>query len=137
MSEQPSVSPESKKPRILIIEDDPSVASIYGDKFAREGFDVSIGTTGEEGLGLAFTQKPDIILLDILLPKMDGFDVLRELKTHDTTMMTPVIMWTNLSEHVDRAHSMGAVDYLIKVNTMPSDVVKRVKQRLGLPVLMI
>jgi len=132
MSETMSQPTAVKKPRILIIEDDPSIASIYCDKFAREGFEVSFGTTGEEGLGLAFAQKPDIILLDILLPKMDGFDVLRELKTHDATMMIPVIMWTNLSEHADRAYSMGAVDYLVKVNSLPSDVVQRVRQRLGL-----
>lgn len=120
--------------RILIIEDDSAIASVYCDKFAREGFLVSYAQDGAEGLQLAAGMRPDIVLLDLHLPTMDGFEVLKQLRAQSATMMTPVIVWTNLSEPEDRerVQAYGIADYLIKVNHMPSDVVARVKAQLGL-----
>ena len=118
------------KKRILIVEDENTIASIYCDKFSREGFAVSYAVDGEEGLRMASEQKPDVILLDIILPRVNGFDVLQKLKANPMTMLIPVIMWTNLSQPEDaqKARSLGAVDYLVKVNNLPSEVVERVKE---------
>jgi len=126
-------TPEKPKKRILIIEDDNAIASIYCDKFAREGFLVSYAADGEEGLKIAQELRPQIILLDIRLPKMDGLLVLKELKQNSSTLMIPVIVWTNLSEVEEeaKARALGAVDYLVKINHMPSEVVQKVRQRLG------
>lgn len=125
--------PARPKRRILIVEDDNAIASIYCDKFAREGFQVSYAADGAEGLRMAQELKPQIILLDLRLPKMDGLAVLRELKQDSSTLMIPVIVWTNLSEAEEeqKARSLGAVDYLVKINHMPSEVVQKVRERLG------
>jgi len=124
---------QKPKKRILIVEDDNAIASIYCDKFAREGFQVTYADNGEEGLTLARDQKPNIILLDLRLPKMDGFEVLKNLKQDASTLMIPVVVWTNLSEtgEEQKARGLGAVDYLVKINHMPSEVVTRIRERLG------
>ena len=119
-----------EKRKILLVEDDPFLLSMYATKFELEGFEVVSADDGEKGLALALEAKPDIILLDILMPKMNGFEVLQELKADDRTRDIPVILLTNLNqkEEVERALELGAVDYLIKAHFMPSEVVAKIKK---------
>ncbi len=120
----------SEKTKILLIEDDPFLLSMYATKFESENFKVIIAEDGEKGLKLAAREMPSIILLDILLPKMDGFEVLKELKNNKATGYIPVILLTNLSQktEIEQGLSMGAEDYLIKAHFMPSEVVEKIKQ---------
>ncbi len=120
----------SEKIKILLIEDDPFLLSMYATKFESENFKVIIAEDGEKGLKLAAREMPSIILLDILLPKMDGFEVLKELKNNKATGYIPVILLTNLSQktEIEQGLSMGAEDYLIKAHFMPSEVVEKIKE---------
>jgi len=118
---------------ILLIEDDTFLLNMYVDKFEIEGFQVHAADDGEKGAKMALEKNPDIILLDIMLPKLDGFGVLEKLKSDAKTKDIPVILLTNLSqkEDVDRGIALGANDYLIKSHFMPSDVVAKIKKILG------
>lgn len=121
---------ENKKIHILLVEDDIFLANIYKTKFDMEGFKVSVSENGEEGLSDAKKKKPDIILLDILLPKMDGFTVLQKLKSDESVKEIPVILLTNLGQKddVSKGLEMGAVDYLIKAHFKPSEVASKVRE---------
>ncbi len=120
----------NQKTKILLIEDDPFLLSMYATKFESENFKVIIAEDGEKGLKLAAREMPSIILLDILLPKMDGFEVLKELKSNKATDHIPVILLTNLSQQneIEQGLSMGAENYLIKAHFMPSEVVEKIKK---------
>lgn len=120
---------DAKKSHVLIVEDDEFLANIYKTKFEMEGFRVTHADNGEMGLDEAKKKKPNIILLDILMPKMDGFAVLEKLKADKTTKDIPVILLTNLGQKddVERGLEMGAVDYLIKAHFKPSETVAKVR----------
>lgn len=126
--------PNNEKAHVLIVEDDVFLSQIYSKKFDMEGFKVSTADNGEKGFTEAQKKKPDIILLDVLLPKMDGFAVLAKLKASSDTKSIPVILLTNLGqkEDVDKGVEAGAVDYLIKAHFKPSEVVSKVKSVLHL-----
>ncbi|MFH1822194.1 MAG: response regulator [Patescibacteria group bacterium] len=119
--------------KILLIEDDPFLLSMYTSKFEIENFQVVDAEDGEKGLKVAAREKPDIILLDILLPKKDGFEVLKDLKSNAGLKHIPVILLTNLSQkdEVDKGLALGAVDYLIKAHFMPFEVVEKIKKVIG------
>lgn len=121
------------KTKILIVEDDEFLANIYQTKFEIEGFKVFVAGDGEQGLKIASTKAPEIILLDVLLPKLDGFAVLEQLKKDSATKDIPVILLTNLGqkEDVQKGLKMGAVDYLIKAHFKPSETVDKVKKVLS------
>ncbi len=123
---------KEKKVRVLLVEDDSFLAEMYVTKLSIEGFEVSRAEDGEKGARLAQKELPDLILLDILLPKKDGFEVLEILKKDTATINIPVILLTNLSqkEDIDRGLKLGAVDYLIKAQFMPSEVVEKIKKHL-------
>jgi DNA-binding response OmpR family regulator len=123
----------AKKIKILLIEDDAFLLSMYATKFELEGFEIISADDGEKALKMAGKEKPDIILLDVLLPKMDGFEVLKELKKNEETKATPVILLTNLSQRddVEKGLALGAVDYLIKAHFMPTEVVEKIKKILA------
>lgn len=116
--------------KILLVEDDPFLLSMYTVKFELENFSVISAEDGEKGINLAKKEKPSIILLDIMLPKKDGFEVLEELKKDDVTKSIPVILLTNLSQktEVSKGLALGADDYLIKAHFMPSEVVDKIKK---------
>lgn len=118
-----------KQIHVLIVEDDTFLAGIYQKKFEMEGFKVSVSGDGEKGLADVKKKKPDIVLLDILLPKMDGFAVLEKLKADAATKKIPVILLTNLGQKddVEKGLEAGAVDYLIKAHFKPSEVVEKVR----------
>jgi len=118
---------------VLLVEDDAFLANIYKTKFEMEGFKVRVAENGEIGLKDAKKKVPDIILLDILLPKMDGFTVLEHLKEDDELKSVPVILLTNLGQKddVEKGLALGAADYLIKAHFKPSETVDKVKKVLA------
>lgn len=122
-----------KKKTVLLIEDDEFLAELYATKLNLEGFDVIAAADGKKGLKLALEKRPDVVLLDIILPKMDGFEVLKNLRADAAAKTIPVILLTNLSQkdEVKRGLELGAVDYLIKAHFMPSEVVKKIKTLVG------
>ena len=119
--------------KILIVEDDQFLLTMYQTRFEQEGFKVFVAEDGEKGLKTAQKEIPDFILLDILLPKMNGFEVLKELKADKKTKDIKVLLLTNLSQRgeVDEGLKYGAVDYLIKAHFMPTEVVNKVKKLLA------
>lgn len=123
----------SKTKSILLVEDDEFLAELYATKLTLEGFKVSLAKDGEKGLKLVKEEKPDLILLDIILPKMDGFELLSAIKSDSALKSIPVILLTNLSQkdEVKKGLDLGANDYLIKAHFMPSEVVKKIKQTIG------
>lgn len=120
----------SGKRTILLVEDDTFLAGMYVTKLELEGFRVVLASDGEQAVTLAEREVPDIMLLDIVLPKKSGFEVLQEIKAHATTKDVPVILLTNLGqkEDVEKGLKLGALDYLIKAHFMPSEVVAKVKR---------
>ncbi|RLC38253.1 response regulator [Candidatus Falkowbacteria bacterium] len=123
----------NKDIKILLVEDDPFLLSMYSTKFELEEFKVICADDGEEGLRLAKSSAPTIILLDILMPKMNGFEVLEELKKDKITRHIPVILLTNLNQkdEIEKGLALGADDYLIKAHFMPSEVVDKIKKVIG------
>ena len=121
------------KQKILLVEDDGFLASIYSQKLELEGYEVTFATNGEDGLKLAQKDHPDLLLLDLLMPKMDGFSVLKALKEDPKTKNAPVILLTNLGQEEDiaRGKEMGSVGYLVKANITPAEVVEQVKKQLA------
>jgi len=109
---------------VLLIEDDPAVLEMYRTKLALDGYRVNLATDGEEGLAKAMEMRPDIIFLDIRLPKKDGFEVLAELRQNPDTASIPVIMLSNYGEKelVDRGLKLGAHEFLIKAHTTPGSL---------------
>jgi CheY-like chemotaxis protein len=108
--------------RVLFVEDDPSVAQMYRLKLELDGYDVEVATDGEKALEIARSNAPDIIFLDIRLPKLDGFGVLEALRKDPRTERLPVVILSNYSEKqlIERGLRMGALDYLIKTQTTPA-----------------
>jgi len=115
---------------ILIVEDDVFLADLYKTKFELEGFDVSVAYDGEKGIELIAKKVPDLVLLDLILPKVNGFVVLETIKKDKNLKDIPVILLTNLSQKADveKGLGLGAVDYLIKAHFMPSEVVAKIKE---------
>lgn len=122
--------PKQQSVHILLVEDDVFLASIYQKKFEMEGFKITVVDNGEKVLAEAKKKTPDIVLLDILLPKRDGFSVLGQLKEDSATKSIPVILLTNLGQKddVDKGLAAGATDYLIKAHFKPSEIVDKVKK---------
>jgi DNA-binding response OmpR family regulator len=122
------------KPTVLVVEDDEFLNRMYVSKLEREQFNVLSAGDGEVGLQLALTEHPVLILLDLILPKRDGFSVLAEVKRHPETVNIPVIVLTNLSqqEQVEKCLNLGAAECLIKAHFTPSEVVTKVRQLLKL-----
>jgi DNA-binding response OmpR family regulator len=118
---------------ILLIEDDVMISSIYKAKFEADGYKVLIGPDGASGLASAKKDKPDVILLDVILPGLDGFSVLEEVKKDKITKQIPVIMLTNLGTDDDKAkgQKLGAAAYLIKASFTPAEVSDKVKEILN------
>ncbi|MCL2869687.1 response regulator [Candidatus Saccharibacteria bacterium] len=122
------------KKKILLVEDDIALAGVYRTRLEMEGFDVKEVHNGEEALSTAVDYRPDLILLDAMMPKISGFDVLDILKNTPETMNITVVMLTALSQPKDkeRAESLGVDDYLVKSQVVIGDVVERIKHHLGL-----
>ena len=121
------------KIKVLIVEDEEMLVNMYVSKFETEGFEPIMALNGKQGIELANNENPAIILLDVIMPEMDGFMVLKELKSNPKTQKIPVIMLTNLGqdEDIEKGNKLGVVDYLVKANLTPSQVVDKVKEILN------
>jgi DNA-binding response OmpR family regulator len=122
------------KKKILLVEDDVSLAGVYKSRLDMEGFEVKAVNNGELALSAAMDFKPDLVLLDAMMPKISGFDVLDILRNTPETANIRVIMLTALSQPKDkeRAEALGVNDYLVKSQVVIGDVVERVKFHLGM-----
>lgn len=120
--------------KVLIVEDDDFLLQMYVTKLELEGFKVFAAINGMQGLKNAQKEKPDLILLDLNLPEMDGFQVLEQLKKSEDTKDIPVLILTNYAqkEDIDRCLDLGAVDYLIKAHFVPSEVIAKIKEVLSI-----
>lgn len=129
--------PDDKKSRfkskILLVEDEKMLADMYVAKFSKEGLSVMRAEDGVQGLELAKKHKPDVVLLDIILPKLDGFAVLKELKNDPQLSDVHILLLTNLGqdEDVEKGKKLGADDYFIKANHTPAEIVEKVKYLLS------
>lgn len=121
-----------KRKKILLVEDDDTLADAYLSRFEAEGFEVKRVKNGEEALASAIEFKPNLILLDAMMPKVSGFDVLDILRNTPATANIRIIMLSALSQESDmkRAKDLGVDDYLVKSQVMITDVIARVKQSL-------
>ena len=119
--------------KILLVEDDINLREIYSARFAAEGYQVITASDGEEALATAVRERPDLIVLDVMMPKISGFDVLDILRSTPETKETKVIMMTALSQEGDRqrGEALGANRYLVKSQVTLEDVVNVVKEELG------
>jgi DNA-binding response OmpR family regulator len=118
--------------KILIIEDDKFLRELIAQKLLKEDFEVSEAIDGEEGLKKVKEEKPDLILLDLILPGIDGFEALARMKEDPALSSIPVIILSNLGqkEDVERGLKLGAVDYLIKAHFTPGEIIEKIKTNL-------
>lgn len=125
---------DATKKKILLVEDDVALSAVYKSRLELEGFFVKEVNNGEKALSTAIEYKPDLILLDAMMPKISGFDVLDILRNTTETQGIKVVMLTALSQPKDkeRAENLGVDDYLVKSQVVIGDVVERVKYHLGL-----
>ena len=129
-----TTDPGKHPKRILLVEDDDGLANVYMGRLQAEGFDCRRVGNGEDALASAISFKPDLVLLDVMMPKVSGFDVLDILRNTPETANLKVIMLTALSQDSDkaRAESLGADDYLVKSQVVIADVVERIKHHLSI-----
>jgi two-component system phosphate regulon response regulator PhoB len=129
----PADEPGKHPKRILLVEDDDALASVYVTRLQAEGFNVRHVADGEEALANARTYRPDLVLLDVMMPRVSGFDVLDILRNTPETANLKIIMLTALSQESDqdRAKSLGADDYLVKSQVVISDVIDRIRHQLA------
>lgn len=116
--------------KILIIEDDPFLSGMYQKKLKLSGFEVKVAADGKEGIEALKKDRPDLVLLDIVLPQMDGYEILKRLKEDKDLRSIPVILLTNLGqkEEVEKGLALGADAYIIKAHFTPTAVVDKVKE---------
>lgn len=125
---------EVAQKKILLVEDDDALASVYQIRLEAEGFAIKRAPNGEDALALALSFKPDLVLLDVMMPKVSGFDVLDILRNTPETANLRIIMLTALSQDADkeRAMGLGVDDYMVKSQVVIADVVDRIKSHLGM-----
>ena len=115
--------------KILIVEDDKFLRELIVQKLNKEGYNVSEAIDGEEGIKKIKEKKPDLVLLDLILPGIDGFEVLTKMKEDSTLSSIPVIILSNLGQKddVEKGLKLGAVDYLIKAHFTPGEIIEKIK----------
>jgi len=118
---------------ILLVDDDLTLLEMYEDRLKAEGFEIVRATNGEEALKKVRENRPQLIILDIMMPKVNGFDVLKNLRADPEFKNIPIIVLTALIQDVDRLEGkkLGATDYIVKSETMPGEVVAKIKKALG------
>lgn len=121
---------DEKKIKVMIVEDEPALRDIYSTKLEMEGFEVTSAGDGVEGLSKIIETVPDIVLLDVVLPVKDGFQVLQDLKSNPRTEGIPVIIMSNLGQNyeVKRGLSLGAEDFLTKADLTPDAIIERIRE---------
>jgi len=115
--------------KILIIEDDKFLRELIVKKLVKEGYEISEAVDGEEGIKKVKEEKPDLVLLDLILPGIDGFEVLSRTKEDPALSQIPVIILSNLGqkEEVERGLKLGAIDYLIKAHFTPGEIIEKIR----------
>lgn len=116
------------KKKILLIEDDEFICQMYGMKFQQTPYELMLAKEGQEGLDRMKKEKPDLVLLDIVLPGLDGFEILQQAKSDPEVSAIPIILLTNLGqeEHIKKGMAAGAADYIVKAHFTPQEVVAKV-----------
>lgn len=119
----------TNKGKILLIEDDITLSRMYEKKFKGDGYEVATAYDGWDGLKKTISEKPDLILLDIILPGLDGLAVFKKMRSQTETFNTPVILLTNIGEEdaIYESFKLGAVDYLVKSDVTPAQVLEKVE----------
>lgn len=130
--QKPAQPQQTTGPLILIVEDDPSLSKMYTIKFQHEGFRVLAAGDGAAGLSMAAQEHPDLILLDMMLPKYSGIEFLEQLQQHSKGLTMPIVALSNLTEkaEAERAMKLGVREYLAKAMHTPEEVVAKIKQHL-------
>jgi len=115
--------------KILVVEDDKFLRDLISQKLTKEGYEVDEAIDGEEGVKMLKEIKPDLVLLDLILPGIDGFEVLVKMKEDSSISSTPVIILSNLGqkEDVEKGLKLGAVDYLIKAHFTPGEIIDKIR----------
>ncbi|MFH1426076.1 MAG: response regulator [Candidatus Kerfeldbacteria bacterium] len=125
----------AEETKVLIIEDDKFLSELISTKLSKEGYNIVLATDGETGLEKATSEKPDIILLDIMLPGISGFEVLEGLKQNadEAVKNIPVLILSNFGQEskVQQGLKLGAVDYLVKANFTTGEIVEKIKSTMG------
>lgn len=118
---------------ILLVDDDLTLLEMYEERLKAEGYEIVQATNGEEALKKIREIKPALVILDIMMPKINGFDVLKNIRADKELKILPVIVLTALIQDVDRAlgKKLGATDYIVKSETMPGEVIAKIKKALG------
>ena len=121
------------KIKVLLIEDEKEVAELYRLKLSLDGYEVITAENGEEGLEKAFSENPELIFLDIKMPKMDGFEALKKLRSSEKTKNVPILILSNFDEQdlIEKGMTLGANEYLIKSQFTPEGISKKIKDWLG------
>lgn len=116
--------------KILVVEDDKFLRELISQKLTKEGYDVKEAIDGEDGVVKVKEEKPDIILLDLILPGMDGFEVLAKIKDDPEVENIPVVILSNLGQRddVERGLKLGAVDFLIKAHFTPGEIIEKIEK---------
>jgi DNA-binding response OmpR family regulator len=124
---------EEKKWKLLVVEDDEFISAIYAKKLSMEGYDVRLAENGEKALAMMREERPDLVLLDIIMPVKDGFETLREMRADEKLHDIRVVVLSNLSEdkEMSQTRELGAIDYLVKANIAVSDLSAKVTGYLG------
>lgn len=124
---------EPTKAKILLVEDDTFISGMYQTKLSMLGYVVRVALDGEAGWTELQKEKPDLVLLDIVLPKKDGFEILSDIRANETLKNVPVILLTNLGQKPDvqKGLELGADDYIIKAHFTPSEVVEKIEKMLA------
>ena len=130
-----SFSSAVRRTKVLFVDDDDFIRELYKPSLEKAGFDVVTAADGESGLRAAETEKPDLIILDLIMPIMNGYEVLARLLKNDVTKAIPVIILTGMGqkEDLERVMKSGAKAYLLKPQTLPTQVPAKVREVLGLP----
>ena len=121
-----------KTHKILLVEDERAMSKVYRNRLVAEGFEVVTANNGQEGFEKIKSEKPDIVLLDVFMPIMDGFDVLKAVQEDKSFKAPPIMIMSNLGQDSDleKAKKLGAIDYLVKADFSLVDAVARIRQHL-------
>jgi len=127
------MSNASQSKSVLVVEDDPFYLNIYRAKFVKEGFDVRLAKNGDEALEAARNRRPDLMLLDLIMPGKDGFETLADFQKDPALAGIRIVVLSNLSqeEDMERAKGLGATEYVVKANISLQEIVEKVKRYLN------
>lgn len=119
--------------KVLIVEDEAIILDLLQKKLTKEGYETLIARDGDEGLAVMRKNKPDIVLLDIIMPKMGGFEVMAEMQKDEELKQIPIIVISNSGQpvEIDKAQSLGAKDWLVKAEFNPQEVIDKIEKQIG------